>query len=83
MGDMGDLYNDMKADAKARKQRKLEQAESMDFSDFRKHTPWHWSRTLKAGRLDYYPTKDKWIYDKTYYGSPDDLRHFVEKHKEQ
>ncbi len=28
-----------------------------------KHTLWHWSRDLNGKKIDFWPTKDKWLYD--------------------
>lgn len=28
-----------------------------------KHTHYHWSRQLKGKRLDFWPSKDKWMYE--------------------
>ncbi len=38
------------------------------------HSPYHWARELNGKRLDFWPTKDKWMYDgKTYRGDVDDF----------
>ncbi len=79
MGDMGDVFNAMREDDKVRRHNNLEKAEAIDFDDFTKHTQWHWSRLLEDKRLDYWPTKNKWKYDKMYFGTAQDLRNFVDK----
>lgn len=76
---MGEIFNAMKEADKERRHKNLENAESLDFSDFTKHSQWHWSRMLREGRLDYWPTKNKWRYDKMYFGTAKDLRNFVNK----
>jgi len=30
---------------------------------WRKHTPYHWSIDVAGKRLDFWPTKDKWMYE--------------------
>ena len=38
------------------------------------HTPYHWSRMVNDKRLDYWPSKDKWMYEgKTMVGDVDDF----------
>lgn len=78
MGDMGDIFNAMKDADKERRHKNKEIADAMDFSDFKKHTEWHWSRPMSEGRLDYWPTKNKWRYnDKNYSGTAGDLKRFI------
>lgn len=79
---MGDIFNAMKDEDKERRHERKEKANSMDFSDFIKHTDWHWSRMVQAGRIDYWPTKNKWrMNGKNYFGTPQDLKNFVEKRR--
>lgn len=41
---------------------------------WRKHTPYHWSIDVAGKRLDFWPTKDGWIYDGVkYHGDVDDF----------
>lgn len=45
-----------------------------------KHTEYHWSTLLNGKRLDFWPSKDKWIYnEKIMFGDVDE---FI-KYKEQ
>lgn len=38
------------------------------------HSPYHWSRTLNGKKLDFWPSKDKWMYDgKKWSGDVDDF----------
>lgn len=74
MGDMGDFYRDWEAHKKAR--RKANMA-SFDPSGWTCHTPYHYSRELTGKRLDYWPSKKKWMYDgKVQTGNVDD---FIQK----
>lgn len=46
-----------------------------------KHTPYHWSRKLRGLRLDYWPTKHKFMYDgRVMVG---DVRAFIAKRVDQ
>lgn len=39
-----------------------------------RHTPYHWAREVNGKRLDFWPSKDKWMYEgKTYCGDVDDF----------
>lgn len=40
----------------------LEDAQAKDDGGWVKHTQWHWSRTLCGNRLDYWPSRKKWMY---------------------
>ena len=60
MGDMAEVFNDMKAMNKDRKQRNLESANA---TGWKKHTAYHWSRKLNGKRLDYWPSRNKFQYD--------------------
>ena len=66
MGDMREVFDDMREHKKRRHARNLEAADS---SGWTKHTTWHWSRRLDDAKIDYWPTKNKWRYKgKTHHG---------------
>jgi hypothetical protein len=60
MGDMSEVFNDMKDIDKDRRQKNLTNANAEGWD---KHTAYHWSRTLNGKRLDYWPSKNKFQYD--------------------
>lgn len=66
MGDMGEIFNAVKAEKKARRAAALDEA---DTSGFTQHSPHHFSTTLLGDRLDWWPssTKFRWR-GKTYTG---------------
>lgn len=41
----------------------LAQAVAADDGGWTKHTDWHWSRQLNGKRLDYWPSRKKWMYE--------------------
>lgn len=48
-----------------RRQRRERQARNMqrfDPTGWSQHTEWHWWRWLNGERLDYWPSKAKWMY---------------------
>lgn len=73
MGDIGDLWNAVKADRKARglpaRRRHKDPAELVRFTakhqvaGWIKHTDWHWQIKLPGGILDYWPSKSKWMWE--------------------
>lgn len=61
MGDMGDVFRDMKRHDKERKAKNLKQANPEGWIQ---HTEYHWSRTVNGKRLDYWPSRNKFQYNK-------------------
>lgn len=59
MGDMGDYFNEHKKQDKKRKEKNLAAA---DVTGWNKHTDFHWSRDLNGERLDYWPSRNKFMY---------------------
>jgi len=53
MGDMGDIFRDMKEAKKERKEKRLKNADDTGWS---KHTTYHWYRETPRGRLSYWPS---------------------------
>jgi len=60
MGDMGEMFNAMRA---RRKERRRAALASADPTGWTIHTSYHWSRLLGDKRLDYWPSTNKWQYD--------------------
>lgn len=65
MGDR-DIWQAIKENAKNKfdydRKRFMDEAKAMDDGGWLKHTQWHWSRTIKGKRLDYWPSRRKWMY---------------------
>ncbi len=59
MGDMGDYFNEMREYHKARRHRNLAKA---DPTGWTVHTDWHWSRDLAGHRLDYWPSRHRFMW---------------------
>ncbi len=53
-------FNLLKKLNKDRKQRNLENASK---EGWHLHTEYHWSRTLNGKRLDYWPSRNKFMYE--------------------
>ena len=60
MGDMGDLFRDLKAHNMRRAAKNLASA---DPAGWVKHTPWHWSREFNGKRPDYWPSRNRFQYE--------------------
>lgn len=56
------FYNDFKEWDKLRKKKNLANAEKKS-DGWTKHTEFHWSRTVAGKRLDYWPSRNKFMYD--------------------
>lgn len=61
MGDMADDFRFMKERDKQRRERNLRNADPEGWTE---HTMHHWSRTVAGKRLDYWPSRNKFQYDK-------------------
>lgn len=59
-GDVGEMWNAHREADKARKERNLAKA---DPAGWTVHTYWHWSRKLNGKRLDYWPSRNKFMYE--------------------
>jgi hypothetical protein len=46
----------------ADRKRFLQEAIERDDGGWTKHTQWHWSRTIEGERLDYWPTRKKFMW---------------------
>lgn len=54
-------------------------AAEADDGGWTKHTQWHWSRQLAGSRLDYWPSRKKWMYlGRVQRG---DVQAFINKHR--
>ena len=47
----------------ADRQRFMEQAVQEDDGNWTKHTEWHWSQTINGKRIDYWPSRKKFMVD--------------------
>lgn len=71
---MGEIFNAMREDNKRRREENLAKANPEGWTQ---HTEYHWSRTLNGKRLDYYPSKNKFVYEgKTMVGN---VENFIKK----
>ena len=63
-----EIWDDLKTYSKqkfdADRAKFLSQAVQKDDGSWTKHTEYHWSRTLKDKRLDYWPSRKKYQYGK-------------------
>jgi hypothetical protein len=60
MGDMGEIFNAMRQHDKERRARNLN---NFNPSGWNKHTEHHFSRQLNGKRLDYWPSRNRFMYD--------------------
>ena len=77
MGDMGDDFRKFKKFQKKRNAKNLEKAQKKDDGSWIKHTTYHWSKMLNNKKLDYWPSKNKWMYDGKV--SQGDIQSFMNK----
>lgn len=59
MGDMGDFYRAWDEEKKARRNRNMQEFSPESWT---KHTEYHYSKIVEGHRLDYWPSKKKWMY---------------------
>lgn len=62
MGDMREFYDDLKDYHRLRRESNLKSANILDDGKWTKHTEYHWSRLLNGKRLDYWPSRNKFMY---------------------
>ena len=60
MGDMREVFDDMREHSRRRRQRNMEAASPEGWTI---HTEYHWSREIRGRRLDYWPSKNKWGFE--------------------
>lgn len=60
MGDMAEVFNAMKQRNKRRRAKNLQKADS---AGWEVHTEYHWSRLLNGKKLDYWPSRNKFMYN--------------------
>jgi len=76
VGDMGEMYRELRSRKKERRLRNLAEA---DPTGWKQHTEYHWSRQLAGKQLDYWPSTRKWQYDgKIFTGN---VQTFVKEHE--
>lgn len=65
-GDRDPIWDELKARSKAKfandRATMLAEASAQDDGGWKKHTPFHWSRTVHGQRLDYWPSRKKFMY---------------------
>ena len=74
MSDRDPIYDALKQHFKekfdADRKRFLEEAFRYDDGGWTKHTQWHWSRKINGQRLDYWPSRNKFMWrGKVYRGA--------------
>ena len=60
MSELGDAFRGLNAYHKERKRKNLAAADS---DGWNKHTEYHWWRMLNGKKLDYWPSRNKFMYD--------------------
>ena len=60
MGDMAQVFKQMRIQDKERKAKNLSITNPFGWT---KHTDFHWSRELRGNRLDYWPSRNKFMYE--------------------
>ena len=62
MGYTSDTSKDFRAFKSYKKTKRQKNLDAANLDGFKKHTPWHYSRDLCGYRLDYWPSKNKWMW---------------------
>ena len=69
MGDMRELFDDLRECDRKRRYKNLEQAKATTALPWRRFTDYHWQLRLRDDPVDYWPTRNKWRWrGKTYHG---------------
>jgi|GEM_PF-5192920 len=81
MSDMGDLFREMREEKQARRHANMVKARTemeADRDDWTMHNSSHYSRDLCGDKLQYWPSANKWHWNKrTYHGTYSDLKAFI------
>lgn len=59
MSDIGDDFKALREHHREVRRRRLAETDDTGWS---KHTPYHWYRTLNGSKLDYWPSRNKFMY---------------------
>lgn len=64
MGDMGEMYHEMRKRDKQRKKKNLvDNSTVVNSPGWTKHTDYHYSYQLNGKRLDFWPSRNKWQFE--------------------
>lgn len=65
MSEIGEAYRVLRDQERQARQERLERnARQYNKANWRVHTDHHWSRFVDGKILDFWPSRDKWQYDK-------------------
>ena len=78
---MSEIAEMWAARREADQRQRHERLAAADPTGWKQHTPYHWSRVCAGKRLDYWPTKHKFMYDKRVMVG--DVRAFIEKRERE
>lgn len=64
MSEIGDMYRAVREDDQEERHARLARNQEVyDQANWTVHTPYHWGRLVRGKKLDFWPTKDKWMYE--------------------
>lgn len=64
MSEIGDIYKAVRENEQAERQARLERnAWNYNVANWTVHTPYHWGRFINGKKLDFWPSRDKWMYN--------------------
>lgn len=63
MGDVGEYWRDHKEYIRDKRKKNLKREMPFVLSGWTKHSDHHFSATVKEKRLDYWPSRNKFMYD--------------------
>lgn len=64
MSEVGEMYQALREHDQERRQERLDRnTEVYDQANWEIHTPYHWGRWVRSKKLDFWPSKDKWMYE--------------------
>ena len=79
MSDMGDMYREMREEKQKRHHENwMRDSDLMKDDKWTEHTVHHYSKDLSGGRLQYWPSSNKWHFrGKVHHGSYAKLQEFI------
>lgn len=64
MSEIGEMYKALRQNEQAsRELQRVENLRNHTSTDWIQHTPYHWGRWVDGKKLDFWPSRDKWMYD--------------------
>ena len=81
---MGEIFRDLKHFFQEKRTKNLETNTALIPKGWTCHTIYHYSTVADGSRLDYWPSRNKWMWGgKLYYGTFNDLVNFIKNRQDK